>query len=184
MTSWSYSGRVPAADGDRNGGGRRTFLDDADSDAHDPPQIFLISGLGIIPIVVYAGLDSSPRPRFVFRLAAQSILFIGCVPMGLKTFPNEVPALLVANHVSWIDGVLILLASSRPIRMLAYADYFQGPVPEAAVQTVWDYSDPKRRWSSGTDPVAEYGIGSAAAGRAGLHFCRRSDFADWTAAEV
>ncbi|MFN9042322.1 MAG: 1-acyl-sn-glycerol-3-phosphate acyltransferase, partial [Planctomyces sp.] len=30
--------------------------------------------------------------------------------------------------VTWIDGILILLASSRPIRMVAYADYVQGRV--------------------------------------------------------
>ena len=35
-------------------------------------------------------------------------------------------ALLVANHVSWIDGVLLLIASSRPIRLIAYADYVTG----------------------------------------------------------
>ncbi|HUG20168.1 MAG TPA: AMP-binding protein, partial [Planctomycetaceae bacterium] len=35
-------------------------------------------------------------------------------------------ALLVANHVSWMDGVLLLTTSSRPIRMIAYADYVQG----------------------------------------------------------
>ena len=33
---------------------------------------------------------------------------------------------LVANHVSWLDGVLLLLVSTRPIRMLAYSDYVSG----------------------------------------------------------
>jgi acyl-[acyl-carrier-protein]-phospholipid O-acyltransferase/long-chain-fatty-acid--[acyl-carrier-protein] ligase len=45
---------------------------------------------------------------------------------GIENIPERGAALLVANHVSWIDGVMILLASSRPIRMVAYADYVQG----------------------------------------------------------
>jgi acyl-[acyl-carrier-protein]-phospholipid O-acyltransferase/long-chain-fatty-acid--[acyl-carrier-protein] ligase len=34
--------------------------------------------------------------------------------------------LLVANHVSWLDGVLLLLVSNRPIRMIAWSDYVSG----------------------------------------------------------
>ena len=33
----------------------------------------------------------------------------------------------MANHVSWMDGILMLLSSSRNIRMVAYADYVKGP---------------------------------------------------------
>ncbi len=50
-------------------------------------------------------------------VVAQSI----CLPRSvydLQNLPETGPALLVANHVTWIDGVLILLASSRPIRWL------------------------------------------------------------------
>ena len=46
--------------------------------------------------------------------------------VGTEQIPSQGGALLVANHVSWIDGVLILLSGSRPIRMVAYADYVTG----------------------------------------------------------
>ena len=91
------------------------------------PQIFLISGLGIIPIVVYAvWILPQATIRFFVWLLSRSVYRVRTY--GIENIPEQGPALLVANHVTWIDGVLILLASSRPIRMLAYADYIQGPV--------------------------------------------------------
>ena len=31
------------------------------------------------------------------------------------------------NHVTWIDGIVLLVASPRPIRFVAYADYVDNP---------------------------------------------------------
>ena len=39
----------------------------------------------------------------------------------------EPTALLVANHVSWLDGVLLTLVSARPVRMIAFAGNFSNP---------------------------------------------------------
>ena len=91
------------------------------------PQIFLISGLGIIPIVVYS-VWILPQATIRFFVWLLSRFVYRVRTYGIENIPEQGPALLVANHVSWIDGVLILLASSRPIRMLAYADYVQGPI--------------------------------------------------------
>lgn len=91
------------------------------------PQIFLLSGLAIIPIVVYAvWILPQATIRFFVWLLSRFVYRVSTY--GIENIPEHGPALLVANHVSWIDGILILLASSRPIRMLAYADYVQGPV--------------------------------------------------------
>jgi acyl-[acyl-carrier-protein]-phospholipid O-acyltransferase/long-chain-fatty-acid--[acyl-carrier-protein] ligase len=46
--------------------------------------------------------------------------------MGRENLPETGGALLVANHVTWVDGILLLISSSRPIRMLAYSDYVKG----------------------------------------------------------
>jgi acyl-[acyl-carrier-protein]-phospholipid O-acyltransferase/long-chain-fatty-acid--[acyl-carrier-protein] ligase len=42
---------------------------------------------------------------------------------GRENLPETGGALLVANHVSWVDGVLLLITSSRLVRFMAYARY-------------------------------------------------------------
>ena len=91
----------------------------------DGSQIFLISGLMIIPIVGYA-VCMLPQATIRFFVWLLSRFVYRVRNYGVENIPETGPGLLVANHVSWIDGVLILLASSRPIRMVAYADYVQG----------------------------------------------------------
>lgn len=88
-------------------------------------QIFLLSGMGIIPIVIYA-VWILPQATIRFFVWLLSRFVYRVRTYGIENIPERGPALLVANHVSWIDGILILLASSRPIRMVAYADYVQG----------------------------------------------------------
>ncbi len=88
-------------------------------------QIFLLAGMGIIPIVIYA-VWILPQATIRFFVWLLSRFVYRVRTYGIENIPERGPALLVANHVSWIDGVLILLASSRPIRMVAYADYVQG----------------------------------------------------------
>lgn len=89
-------------------------------------QIFLLSGVAIIPIVVYS-VWILPQATIRFFVWLLSRFVYRVRTYGIENIPERGSALLVANHVSWIDGVLILLASSRPIRMVAYADYVQGP---------------------------------------------------------
>ena len=93
----------------------------------EPDQIFLVAGLGTLPILVYVvWLIPQATIRFIVWLLSRFVYRIRIY--GLENIPKEGSALLVANHVSWIDGALILLASSRPIRMIAYADYIKGGV--------------------------------------------------------
>jgi len=90
-------------------------------------QIFLIAGLGTLPIVVYVvWLIPQATIRFLVWLLSRTVYRVRTY--GVENIPERGPALLVVNHVTWIDGVLILLASSRPIRMIAYADYVKGGV--------------------------------------------------------
>ncbi|MCA9064276.1 MAG: MFS transporter, partial [Planctomycetaceae bacterium] len=90
-------------------------------------QIFLVSGLGIVPIIAYV-LWLLPQATIRFCVWLLSRLVYRVRIHGMENIPETGSALLVANHVTWIDGVLILLASSRPIRMIAYADYVKGPI--------------------------------------------------------
>ncbi|HSG72910.1 MAG TPA: MFS transporter, partial [Planctomycetaceae bacterium] len=88
-------------------------------------QIFLVCAIGTIPVIVYVvSLLPQATIRAVVWLLTRTIYRVRTE--GRENLPETGGALLVANHVSWMDGVLLLTTSSRPIRMIAYADYVQG----------------------------------------------------------
>lgn len=45
---------------------------------------------------------------------------------GLEFVPSSGPAVLVANHLSWLDGFLLPLACQRHVRMVVYGPNIQG----------------------------------------------------------
>ena len=45
---------------------------------------------------------------------------------GLQNVPQAGGALLVSNHVTWVDGVLLLGNLPRHARMIIYSDYAKG----------------------------------------------------------
>jgi len=85
-------------------------------------EVFLVCGLATIPVLIYiVWLLPDSTIRFAVWLLSKTVYRIRIY--GRENLPERGGALLVANHVSWIDGILLLLASSRPIRMLAYSEY-------------------------------------------------------------
>jgi acyl-[acyl-carrier-protein]-phospholipid O-acyltransferase/long-chain-fatty-acid--[acyl-carrier-protein] ligase len=90
----------------------------------EPRTIFLLAGFLTLPVAIYA-LVLLPQAtiRFVVWLASCTVYRVRVI--GHDNLPETGGALLVPNHVSWIDGVLLLLTSSRPIRMMIYADYVE-----------------------------------------------------------
>ncbi|HVJ69275.1 MAG TPA: AMP-binding protein, partial [Caulifigura sp.] len=91
-----------------------------------PATIFMLAGLGTIPIVVYVVLL---LPEFLGRLMfyVLSRVFYRLRVEGRENIPDHGGALIVANHVSWIDGILMLISSSRFVRFVMYADYVKVP---------------------------------------------------------
>jgi len=88
--------------------------------------IFMIAGLGTVPIIFYVvKLLPEVTARFLFWLASK--LAYRMTIVGRENIPERGGALLVANHVSWIDGILVLVSSSRFVRFLVYADYANAP---------------------------------------------------------
>lgn len=88
-------------------------------------NIFLLLAVGTLPVIVYVcWLLPQATIRSVVWLLAHSLYRVKV--RGRENLPERGGALLVANHVSWLDGILLLLASSRNIRMIAWADYVQG----------------------------------------------------------
>jgi acyl-[acyl-carrier-protein]-phospholipid O-acyltransferase/long-chain-fatty-acid--[acyl-carrier-protein] ligase len=87
-------------------------------------QIFLLSGLLTVPVFLYIiWLIPQASIRFFVWLASKTVYRIRVY--GHENLPERGGALLVANHVSWLDGPLMLLTSSRPVRVLAFAGNFQ-----------------------------------------------------------
>ena len=93
-----------------------------------PRTVFLITGLATIPVAIYVFLIVPQATiRFLVWLATHTVYRVKM--KDAHNVPAHGGALIVANHVSWVDGVLLLVSSSRPIRMIAYADYIRkGPV--------------------------------------------------------
>lgn len=88
--------------------------------------VFLFAGLMTVPVLVYAVvLLPQATIRMIVYLA--SLLVYRVRVYGQANLPERGGALLIANHISYLDGVMLLMASSRPIRMVIYADFTQMP---------------------------------------------------------
>ena len=57
-----------------------------------------------------------------------SRLIYGIKVMGAENIPQKDGALLVANHMSFVDVVLISAAANRPIRFLIFKDIYDHPL--------------------------------------------------------
>jgi 1-acyl-sn-glycerol-3-phosphate acyltransferase len=91
------------------------------------PQVFLATG---IANAIVAGYIFLLVPEYLLRFVA----FIATrtayrfKPVGDEHIPTEGPALLVCNHVSFVDAVLLMAASPRPIRFVMDHRIFRVPV--------------------------------------------------------
>jgi len=81
------------------------------------PQLFLVVGLlnAVVAIYIY-----SLVPEFLLRFLAWVLVstFYRVRTTGIERIPADGPALLVCNHVSFIDAVVIMGQSPRPIRFV------------------------------------------------------------------
>jgi acyl-[acyl-carrier-protein]-phospholipid O-acyltransferase/long-chain-fatty-acid--[acyl-carrier-protein] ligase len=64
--------------------------------------------------------------RFLLWLLRHSLYTIKVV--GLENVPREGGALLAPNHMSYVDVILLLAASPRPIRFLMFQDIYDMPL--------------------------------------------------------
>ncbi len=89
-------------------------------------QIFLLAGVLTIPVFVYiVWLIPQATIRFSVWLLSMTIYRIRV--FGHEHLPREGGALLVSNHITWVDGILLLLSTSRPIRMVALSTNLENP---------------------------------------------------------
>jgi len=89
-------------------------------------DIFLIAGLSTIPVGLYIAWQLPVTIiRFVLWLFAKIVYRMRIY--GRENVPLEGGVLLIPNHVTWVDGILLLVSAPRPIRFVAYADFVYNP---------------------------------------------------------
>jgi 1-acyl-sn-glycerol-3-phosphate acyltransferase len=91
------------------------------------PSLFF--GLGVLNALV-AVYIYTVIPEFLLRFVAwgaANIVYRLRIEGGEK-IPDEGPAVLVANHVSFVDWLIFAAVSPRPVRFVMIRDYFELPV--------------------------------------------------------
>jgi acyl-[acyl-carrier-protein]-phospholipid O-acyltransferase/long-chain-fatty-acid--[acyl-carrier-protein] ligase len=87
-----------------------------------------IFGLFGLLAAAAAGLAIYAAPRASLRLFVASIVHAThrFRVAHAERLPAAGPAVVVANHLSWLDGFIVVLSSLRPIRMVVYAPNIRG----------------------------------------------------------
>jgi acyl-[acyl-carrier-protein]-phospholipid O-acyltransferase/long-chain-fatty-acid--[acyl-carrier-protein] ligase len=87
--------------------------------------IFLIVGLALLPfVVVLIRFTAFDTTRSIVLMISKIMYRVKIE--GLENVP-ETGVIITPNHVSWVDGVLVGLATPRHPRMVVFADYFEKP---------------------------------------------------------
>jgi 1-acyl-sn-glycerol-3-phosphate acyltransferase len=91
------------------------------------PQIFFLTGLANAVVALYIFLLV---PEYLMRFIAWVLThFVYRFKIrGDEHIPTNGPAILVCNHVSFVDPVLLMAASPRPIRFIMDHRIFKTPV--------------------------------------------------------
>jgi len=91
------------------------------------PQLFLVTGLMNVAVAAYIfGLV----PEFLMRFLAWMLVhsFYRVDNRGLEHIPESGPCVLVCNHVSYVDAVVMAACIRRPIRFVMDHRIFRIPV--------------------------------------------------------
>ncbi len=92
-----------------------------------PDRIFLSLALLTVLVTVYAArILPELTARFIVVLLTHSVYKIKI--RGENNIPESGPALLVSNHVSFVDALLITACSSRLVRFIMHSDYYVHPL--------------------------------------------------------
>ena len=91
------------------------------------PELFLVLAVLNVAVAVYIyGL----LPEFMMRFLAWVLitLFYRIRVTGLENVPSKGPAIVVCNHVSYMDPILLAGSIKRPMRFVMYYRIFQIPL--------------------------------------------------------
>ncbi len=91
------------------------------------PQLFLwIAALNVVVAIYIYSLLPEFLMRFLAWIAISVVYRIR--PSGLENIPSEGAAIVVSNHVSFMDPIILGGSVSRPMRFVMYYKIFQMPV--------------------------------------------------------
>ncbi|PTR35339.1 1-acyl-sn-glycerol-3-phosphate acyltransferase [Luteibacter sp. OK325] len=91
------------------------------------PTIFLITGLINIAVAIYIfTLVPEFMMRFITWVLVHTLYRVRVD--GLKNVPDEGAALVVCNHVSFMDPLILMASVRRPMRFVMYYKIFNIPV--------------------------------------------------------
>ena len=91
------------------------------------PQFYLVLALLNVIVAIYI---FTLLPEFLMRFLVWILVSIlyRVRPSGLENIPVKGPAVLVCNHVSFVDALLVGGSIRRPIRFVMYYKIFQIPL--------------------------------------------------------
>ena len=91
------------------------------------PQLFLVTALLNAAVTLWIFLLV---PEFLMRFVDWLLISVlyRVRANGLERIPDEGPALLVCNHVSFMDALIIMGSVRRPVRFVMYYKIFKVPV--------------------------------------------------------
>ncbi len=91
------------------------------------PQVLLVTALcnAVVAVYIYTLV-----PEFLLRFIAWILvnLFYRLRIRGLDAVPDDGPALLVCNHISYVDALVVMGSVPRPIRFVMYYKIFDMPI--------------------------------------------------------
>ena len=91
-----------------------------------PLEVFLFGGvLTFIGAIFVMVLSPDSLVRAFLWLATHTIYRLRVE--GLENFPRGGGVLLISNHVSFVDWLLLMAAADRPVRILMGTDYYNKP---------------------------------------------------------
>jgi len=95
--------------------------------AFNPAQIYLVMGILTILVVVYI---CTIIPEYFIRFIAwlMTHTFYNIKIVGAENVPLAGPAMLIPNHVSFVDALLLSASIQRFLKFVMYKKYFDVPV--------------------------------------------------------
>ena len=91
-----------------------------------PSQVFLFGSILTLAATVYVViLLPDSLLRFVLWVLTRTIYRIHI--LGRDNIPAKGGALFVCNHVSFVDGMLLLASTDRQVRFMIFKDYYELP---------------------------------------------------------